>query len=193
MSSDVVSARICHAGVHDLPRVCHQMSRCELLLSPRLDPRLPIAQYNENKTCMMPPRRGGGEGCIMHTCIISTLVWIRHHCLSKLRPDLPFNHVSWQFKSDGRYFPFEQDRGVHVSPLPLTSAKRIICQPTHFLLSPIISSSTLSLSTSPISSYTIWRLVAHPPIPAIFFKCTQFASQHNLVIDTLETDNTIET
>ena len=59
MSSDVVSARISHGGVHDLPRVCHQMSRCELLLSPRLDPRLPIAQYNENKTCMMPPR--GGE------------------------------------------------------------------------------------------------------------------------------------
>ena len=156
MSSDVVSARFCHAGVHDLPRVCHQMSRCELLLSPRLDPRLPIAQYNENKTCMMPPRGGGGEGCIMHTCIISTtmttLVWIRHHRPYQLRPDLPFNHVSRHFKSSGRYFPFAQDR---VSALPLTCAKRIICQPPHFLLSPIISSSTLSLSTSPISSYTI--------------------------------------
>ena len=41
----------------------------------------------------------------------------------------------------------------------------------------------IPLSLGQASIFLHHLMVAHPPIPAIFFNCTQFASHHNIMID----------
>ena len=54
-----------------------------------------------------------------------------------------------------------------------------------------ISNLDAPFSLYQVSIFLHHLMVAHPPIPAIFFNCTQFASHHNIMIDTLKIDSKV--